>query len=176
MIGDSITVGAQQPLEAMFTRLGFSPVTVNAQKSRRIDVGRGKYEPRAGTSVAEYVVGSTALPELWVIALGTNDAGLYRQADEFGMVIAHMLAIIPPTAPLAWIDIYRRDYLAGSQLLNVVLRDMLAKRGNAVVGDWYEQCTKADARILSGDGVHPNKRGFGVFTDTVRTAALSLVS
>ncbi len=175
MIGDSITVGAQPVLEKVFKRMGFLSVAINAEKSRRIDVGSGKYEPKSGTQVATYVTGLRPQPEVWAIALGTNDAGQYKDAAEYRAVIAKMLAIVPSTVPLAWIDNYRGDHLPGSVLFNQELRESLRTRGHAVVGDWYQQCVKPDARVLGSDGIHPNKKGVLVFADTVRLAVQALM-
>ncbi len=174
MIGDSITVGAQQALKPVFTDLGFQSVSINAQKSRRIDVGRGKYEPIAGTTVARFVVGARHAPGMWIVALGTNDAGQYRKGEYRG-VLEKMLSIVPTNAPLVWIDIYRSDYLPACQIFNAELRDALATRPNSAVGEWYQTCNKPDARVLGLDGVHPNKRGVFAFIDTVRAAAASLL-
>lgn len=175
MIGDSITVGAQPVLQLVFTQMGFSSVSINAEKSRRIEVTEGKVGPRAGLDVAKYVLGSGSRPQVWVIALGTNDAGLYKDAAEYRGLIDKMLAIVPRTVPLAWIDNYRSDHLSGSVLFNQELRATLGERGHSVVGDWYRECLKPDAAILGLDGVHPNKRGQLVFAATVRTAVQSLV-
>jgi lysophospholipase L1-like esterase len=175
MIGDSLTVGATPVLKEVFAQLGFSAIAINAEKSRRIEASEGKVGPRAGIDVAKYVVGSRPRPQVWVIALGTNDAGQYKDAAEYRGVIDKLLAIIPADVPLAWIDNYRGDHLPGSVLFNQELRAALDKRGHAVVGDWYRECLKPDAAILGLDEVHPNKRGVLVFAATVRTAVQTLV-
>lgn len=176
MLGDSITVGAKPILELVLTQMGFSAITIDAEKNRRIESSGGTYGPKAGTAVATFVVGVGPPPELWVIALGTNDAGQYKDAGEYRAVVDSMLAIIPRAAPLAWIDTYREDHLAGSELFNRVLREALATRGHAVVGDWYQRCAQPDARILGLDGVHPNKRGVLVFAETVYLAVRSVMA
>ncbi len=174
MIGDSISAGAQREVTALMRQSGFSSVTVNAQNSRRIDVGNRKRGPIAGTDVASYVVASHPSPLLWVIALGTNDAGIYRDRAAYADLIERMLSIVPATAPLAWINTYRLDQLRSCGMLNAALNDTLAKRPNSTVGDWFEQCAMPESRLLNSDGVHPNTRGVRAFADTVASAVAVL--
>jgi hypothetical protein len=174
MIGDSITAGAQRTVTALMSRSGFSSVIVNGQNSRRIDVGNRKRGLVAGTEVASYVAASHPSPLVWVIALGTNDAGIYRDGAAYADLIEHMLSVVPSTAPLAWINTYRRDQLRSCEILNVALNDVLAKRRNSAVGNWFEQCALPESRLLSSDGVHPNPRGVLAFADTVASAVAVL--
>lgn len=175
MIGDSITVASRAVLEPLLANIGFTSVAINAQVSRRIEIG-GRNEPTPGVVVAEFVVASGRIPDVWIIALGTNDAGLYGSDAEYGDVIAKMLAKVPPKAPLVWVDTYRRDQLKGAEQFNGVLRDAMGARGRAVVGEWYQPVTKSKGKILRSDGVHPNAAGVLIFSNVVRTAVVTVLS
>jgi lysophospholipase L1-like esterase len=102
-------------------------------------------------------------PDLWVIALGSNDVANY-DADEYPAAIGEMLAAIPPDAPLVWVDCYLEDYEDESAAFDSALREVLAERGNAAVVDW--------ASVAAGDGVlsdnvHPSGFGRGEFARRV---------
>lgn len=176
MIGDSITVASRKTLEPILTAIGFSSVAINAQVNRRIEVGSGKNGPTPGIVVADFVRASGKRPDVWVVALGTNDAGLYSTDAEYRDLIDTMLARIPPQAPLVWIDTYRRDQLTGAEQFNGVLRKAISTRGHAVMGEWYQQVTKSKGKILRVDGVHPNAAGVLVFSDLVRNAIVTVLS
>jgi hypothetical protein len=167
MVGDSITALSQATLEAVLSNIGFQSVTVNAEPSRRIEVGSKK--PMPGLDVVKFIAASSP-PEMWIIALGTNDAGLYANNDDYTDLIDDMLGAIPTKVPLVWISVYRHDQLEGCDQFNLLVRAALKKRGHATMGDWNQQCAKSEESILTHDGVHPNANGILVFADTVRAA------
>jgi len=169
MVGDSITARSQPALEAVLHDIGFQHIDINAEPSRRIEIGGKK--PMPGLDVVKYIAAKSP-PEMWIIALGTNDAGLYDNDSGYQKLVDDMLAAIPSKAPLVWINTYRNDHIDGCVQFNDVLDKTLADRGNATVGEWYQQCLKPDQKILSKDGVHPNDDGVLVFADTVRRAVL----
>ena len=174
MVGDSITALSKDTIEAVLTQVGFTIVTVNAEPSRRIEVGTKK--PMPGLDVVKFIAASTPVPQMWVIALGTNDAGLYAGDVDYQGLVDDMLAAIPPKAPLVWVSTYRADQIPGCETFNLVMRAALRKRGHSTVGEWYQAVTKSNESILTHDGVHPNADGILVFADTVRAAIATQLS
>lgn len=166
MVGDSITAGSQPVLEAMLTSMGFTDVTISAEPGRRIDV-RGSLLHSGIGAVSD--IAERDAPDLWVIALGTNDAGLYAEISDYEGLVRALLEDIPDDAPVVWIDVYRDDHIEGSEEFNEALRSVLDERGNATVGRWYARCNNSNGDILS-DGVHPDKQGVDEFADCVRVA------
>ena len=173
MVGDSITALSKETLQAVFAQMGFATVTVNAEPSRRIEAGGKK--PMPGLDVVRFIQAS-APPATWVIALGTNDAGLYVTDADYQKLIDEVLEVIPKKVPLVWVSTYRDDQLKGCEQFNLLMRRSLKDRGHAAVGEWYQQVTKSKGGILTHDGVHPNADGILVFADTVRAAVASEVS
>ncbi len=167
MVGDSISALSQEALDAVITDMGFETVTINAESSRRIEIGRKN--PTNGLDIVSFINGADP-PEMWVIALGTNDAGLYATDEEYQGLIDEMLDVIDDDTPLVWVNTYRDDHLDGCVQFNNLLKATLAERGNATVADWYQQCVARASDILTDDGVHPNKNGILVFADLVRSA------
>lgn len=172
MIGDSITVGATPQLEAMFTYLAFTSIKIDAQVSRRIEVGNGRNEPLNGIAVANKLIQERTPDELWVVALGTNDIGKGMNDDSYRTLIDKMLAVVPSQRLLVWVNCIRWDRPADG--FNSVLAERLGARGNSVVADWFTQVQQRPNELLA-DGIHPNKEGSTVFAYTVANAIAALV-
>ena len=174
MVGDSITFMSSEPLRRGLTDLGLEVLAIDAQVGRRMTVGtRGQLY--SGTDVITYIAAGDP-PDVWVVALGTNDVGQYPDAAAYEEQIRAVLEVIPDGAPLAWVDTWHEDRLAACQILNGVLRTVLADRPATVVVDWYEHGD--DAGVVTTDGVHPTPTGTEVFglvvTDGVRALLDSL--
>lgn len=167
MVGDSITDGAKDGLRFAFTAKGFTDVIVDAQWGRRIKVGNGVDEPLNGLQAVQNLQASGANPDVWVVALGTNDLGQYSEAADYGAVIDEMLALIPADKPLVWVNTFRANQLDDTVLYNLTLQARLAARGNSIVTDWYAIASAPDQQVLTSDGVHPTRDGYGVFALTV---------
>jgi lysophospholipase L1-like esterase len=161
MIGDSITVGATSGLEAAAKDLGVK-LTIYAEVGRRITVGR---DPIAGVEVLQDVLDDGA-PDLFVIALGTNDVGKYASQDEYETQINELLDLIPDTTPVAWINTYLRDDPDDSAQFNAALIAALESRGNATIAKWSNIAAQDGALE---DGIHPSDDGRVQFTNLVGT-------
>lgn len=164
MIGDSITDGSSVALDAALRAAGFRDVTIDAQVSRRIEIGGGPGEPRSGTQAMESLLASGVDPDVWVIALGTNDVGKYAE-DDYAAVVHALLDMVPAGDPLVWVDVHVTARPEDTEDFNALLRDLIDERGNAVVASWSDAVTGGD--VLRDDGLHPNQRGTQVFADLV---------
>ena len=162
MVGDSITVGSQRALEAGFAAIGLDDVEIDAVSGRRMLVD-GSID--SGLDAVTEIAGSDP-PDLWVIALGTNDVGNYPP-EEYGAAIIELLSAVPAEAPLVWVDTYLDDLPEESAAFNEVLRMALAGRGRATVVDWS---SIAPEDGVLDDGVHPSGFGVQAFSDRVVAA------
>jgi lysophospholipase L1-like esterase len=159
MIGDSITVASTPGLEAAAGELGVE-LTIYAEVGRRITVGTS---PEAAIDLVDDVL-DAGQPDLFVIALGTNDIGKYATQEEYEAVIEELLAVIPGNAPITWVNAYLRDDPEDSAVFNAALIAALGARGNATIAKWSNIAT--DDGMLS-DGIHPTDEGTVEFTDLV---------
>ncbi|MEM8618148.1 MAG: GDSL-type esterase/lipase family protein [Actinomycetota bacterium] len=171
MIGDSITYGAVPEIESRFTELGFDDVTIDAMPGKRIS--RDIVDNPAGSSVAAFIASGDDGQhddELWIVALGTNDVGQYASAEEIAGAVDEVLDAVPDDVPLVWVDVFFRDRPDEAAQVNAIIRERLARRGNAVVAPWTE-FAGADG-VLVGDGVHTTDSGADTFafvvTDSTR--------
>jgi lysophospholipase L1-like esterase len=153
MVGDSITFMSREPLQEAFGELGLDVVAIDAQVGRRLTVGTRQLYP--GVDVVQ-VMAATQEPDLWVVALGTNDIAKY-DAEGYADQIRTLLADVPDDAPLVWVDTWHRDELDATIEYNAVLREVLDDRDDTVVVDWFSHGD--DPGVITGDGVHPTPNG-----------------
>src|SRR5262245_36326557 len=163
MVGDSITVGSEEPLNEGFVALGLDVRAIDAASGRRITVDGG--EANSGLSAVGDLTGDT--PDLWVIALGTNDVSQYDGEQAYRDQIASLLVSLPDDAPVVWVDTYLAEDPERSAEFNQALRDTLAFRGTATVADW---ATVAAGDGVLRDGIHPSEEGAQMFADVVMGA------
>jgi lysophospholipase L1-like esterase len=163
MVGDSITVGSETALRDGFADLGVDLRKIDGASGRRITV--------ASDYANSGVDAATALapddPDVWVIALGTNDVPQYDGEEAYRNEIAALLTVLPPDAPVVWVDTYLADAASRSGDFNQALRDTLAFRGTASVADW---ATVAAGDGVLRDGIHPSDEGTQLFADVVMSA------
>ena len=169
MIGDSITVGATPYLEEQLDGLGFDEVVINAMVGKRMDVSSGSNA--AGSDIAAFIAGALDDADdagdetLWIVALGTNDAGQYASDDEIQAAVDTVLEPVPVDAPVVWINTYIEGRSDETERVNAVIESTLERRGNATIGRW-DDVAPVDG-VLSRDGVHPNVDGSKVFAELV---------
>ncbi|MFN8021429.1 MAG: GDSL-type esterase/lipase family protein [Acidimicrobiales bacterium] len=164
MVGDSITQGSTKELEYVLTADGFTDITIDGVTSRRIVEGGGS-EPESGVQAVTRLLADGADPDVWVIALGTNDIAKYGSSDEYGAVVQQLLDLLPDDVPLVWVDAYRDDYPDDSVEFDDALRARLGDRDGTVVASWYDVAS-ADPSILR-DRVHPKPDGRAKFASVV---------
>jgi lysophospholipase L1-like esterase len=163
MVGDSITVASEAPLQNGFRDLGLDVQAIDAASGRRITADGG-----AGTSGVDAVVAlAPSRPDLWVIALGSNDVFQYDGEEAYRNEIAALLNALPPLAPVVWVDTYLTEDPERSDEFNRALRDTLAFRGTASMAEW---ANVAGSDGILSDGIHPSEEGARQFADVVMSA------
>ena len=126
MVGDSITFGSMETLEREFATLDLDDVEIDAEGGRRMVVDSLM---TSGLDAVSELAGDDP-PDLWVIALGTNDVANYSP-EEYRPAIDELLAAVPSDVPVVWVDTYLEEYRDLSALFNVELREALAERADS---------------------------------------------
>ena len=170
MVGDSITKASSAALKSVLEQQGFSEIDIDAEVSRRIAVGDGKREPLSGVKTMFTMLSNGITPDVWAVAMGTNDVGKYPDADAYAALIDQMLDMPDADVPMLWVDVYNPLQLAGTKMFNAVLRDRAAARGNVTVVHWFDLASDPKEKILRDDHIHPNDKGTLVFADLVAGA------
>jgi len=161
MVGDSITNGSKVELLEQLATLGVEIKAIDAEDGRRI---------AAGDSITPGIDAVRALaagdaPDLWVIALGTNDVEMGPEVYTPG--IAELVAAIPADAPIVWVDVYLADSPDASAAFNETLRTALETRGQSSMVEW---AALADEDGVLRDGIHPSGYGIEQFAEMVTAA------
>jgi lysophospholipase L1-like esterase len=168
VVGDSLTESAQQEITTYLKALGIDVVTIDGAKNRRMTDG---HRPAPGIDSVERIK-KVADPELWVIALGTNDVGAQVSPEQYGNDVTNLLDAIPADAPVVWVDVWIRDRQQQVETANSVLRDTLASRDNSIVADWFAHGD--DPGMTAGDGIHLTPGGRAMFAATIAAATVDL--
>jgi ABC-type glycerol-3-phosphate transport system substrate-binding protein len=167
MVGDSITKASTKSLTEVLQKQGFVEIDIEAEVSRRIAVGDGKAEPLSGVKTLSTMMSAGVAPDIWAIAMGTNDVGKYKTADDYGALIDQMMSMPDAKVPIVWVDVYNPLQLAGTKMFNEVLRQRAAVRGNTTVLSWFALASDPKEKILRDDHIHPNAQGTVAFADLV---------
>jgi lysophospholipase L1-like esterase len=168
VVGDSLTESAEAEIAAYLEGLGIDVVAIDGAENRRIARGDG---PDPGIDIVGRIA-EVAQPELWVIALGTNDVGAEVSPERFGDDVADLLAAIPADAPVVWVDIWIRDRQSQVETANAVLRETLGQRADSMIADWFVHGDEPG--IITADGVHLTEDGRYVFAATIAAATVAL--
>ncbi|CAN5729835.1 hypothetical protein BH24ACT6_BH24ACT6_20660 [soil metagenome] len=164
MIGDSLTEGAMVALASAFAAGNIGVQRIDGVASRRIAVDQDGGAVSGVTALTAAVDDGLA-PDVWVIALGTNDVTKYA-ATEFAALIAQLLEALPTDgAGVVWVNTYLRDAAGQASAFNGALTAIVGERPFAVVADWAGEAPTDG--LLIGDGIH--------FTDAGNAAFASLV-
>ena len=167
MVGDSITNGSRAEIEYVLGAQGVQDVSIDAEDGRRIELGDGTGSPLSGQRALYSMLASGMSPDVWVIALGTNDAGQYADQADYSRLVQLLVDMVPDGVPLVWVDVYRGDQPEGSQQFDDALRATLAGRADTVVVPWSTIAADPTRGVLRSDDVHPNQDGRAVFATVV---------
>lgn len=168
VVGDSLTVAATEEITRALSRIGVRAVVIDARESRRMV--SGSRDLPSGVSAIDDVLDEHD-PDLWVVALGTNDVGAGAGTERFVDDVRATVASIPATAPLVWVDVWIRDRLEEVVEANTLLRRELSRRPAATgVVDWFSTATTDG--VITGDGIHLTGDGEERFASAIADAVL----
>jgi lysophospholipase L1-like esterase len=153
VVGDSLTAAAAEPIQLALDLIGMDVVAFDAVESRRM-VG-GDRPP--GIDAIDEILEAADAPDLWVVALGTNDVGAQVGQDRARDDIGTILRRIPAGSQVVWIDVFIRDRAQGSVEFNALLRQMIPATDGSTVVDWYSN--GRDEGVISADGIHLTELG-----------------
>lgn len=155
VVGDSVILGAQQPITSSFAARGWA-VTFDAAVSRSTSAGLAAIESHRGE-----------LTDSLVVNLGANDAGNTASFRQKVGAIMNATASVPH---VYWLTIREvRGYYAPA---NQVLRDMAAGRPNVTVIDWHA-ATLGATDLTAADGLHLNSAGANRMAQVVTDAVVA---
>lgn len=169
VVGDSLTVAATGQIDVALNAIGMEVVTIDGIEGRRMT--GGAVVP--GVDAIEAIIADGGDPDVWVIALGTNDIGAKVVGDAAAVAANEVLALLPPDAPVVWVNAWIRDQAGDAALFNNVISDVLIARGNHTIVDWYDNAK--DDGIISADGIHLTDLGEARFASQMAAGIITLV-
>jgi lysophospholipase L1-like esterase len=168
VVGDSLTLSAQDEIALYLDALGIDVIAIDGAENRRMTNGS---DPDPGVEIVERIA-SVSEPELWVIALGTNDVGSSVRPEAYADSVEAILEAIPDDAAVVWVDAWIRDRRPDVETANEVLRASLANRRQSAVADWFVHGD--DRGLVTDDGVHLTGDGQYMFAATIASAIVDL--
>lgn len=165
VVGDSLTLSAHDQITTELTDLGLDVLVVDGVESRRMTAGSSALP--SGLDAIHSIREEFAVePDLWVIALGTNDVGAQVDEQRFRDDLRRTTTAVGPGAAVVWVDIWIRDRRDAVITANGMIRDEIAELSSpsGVVG-WFAYGT--DNGVITGDGVHLTGRGRSAFAAAI---------
>jgi len=155
VIGDSIALSAEPYVTGALEGLGIEVVAYDAAENRRMVNGSGAVS--SGRDAIRDVVAGGAEPELWLVALGTNDVGAFTGREAWQVAIDELMAEIPEGADVMWVDAWLSPLDEQAVEFNDALRDELRWRDDVWVLDWHARA--GNEGLIVADGVHLTENG-----------------
>jgi hypothetical protein len=143
VVGDSLAEGTEAPLAAL---LPDWQIETSAYTGRHTDDGVNE------------ILGTSKLPPVLVVSLGTNDDP--SAVSSFQASIGAVLDAASPGRCVIWANVVRPPYNGVSYAgYNRVLARLAAVQPNLIVLDWAG-IVRSDPGMLASDGVHASPSGY----------------
>lgn len=155
VIGDSIALSAEPYVTGALEGLGIDVVGYDAVESRRMVNGSGAVS--SGRNAIRDIVAFGEDPDLWLVALGTNDVGAFTGREAWQVAIDELMAEIPDDADVVWVDTWAWPLDEYAVDFNDALRDELRPRDDVWVLDWHTRA--GEEGLVVADGVHLTENG-----------------
>lgn len=173
VIGDSLTIGTMRYQATAFTAAGWASSTVDAHGSRGVRT-KLKADPHTGLTAVDAIRAKTGEPDVWVIALGTNDAGLYSNAKQPD-IIRQMADRIGAGHKTLWVNVYRADLGRRQDVWNTTLAQVAGERPNDMfVFDWAT-LAEQNPKWMAADKVHCTAKGYENRSNAIAVASRQIV-
>jgi lysophospholipase L1-like esterase len=173
VIGDSLTIGTLPFQADAFTTTGWGHSAVDAYGSRGIRT-KIKKDLHTGLTAVDAIKATSGDSDLWVIALGTNDAGIYAKAKH-PTLIRMMMDQIGGGHKVMWVNIYLPETPVRQDHWNSALATVAEERSDdMIVFDWAAMA--ADNRQwLANDQIHCSRKGYRERATAIAEATRSFV-
>jgi hypothetical protein len=156
VVGDSLAEGTEAPLARL---LPDWQIETSAYTGRHADDG-----------VSE-ILGTSKLPPVLVVSLGTNDDP--SATSTFAGQVQAVLQAAGPSRCVIWANIVRPPYNGVSYAgFNRVLAGLAASNPNLTIVDWVG-VVRSDPGVLAPDGVHATPSGYEARAQAIASAMTS---
>ncbi len=158
MVGDSLTSGSLLYQADDFAAVGWPDAWIDAHASRGIRT-HVSADPHTGLTAVDALRARHGDTRMWVVALGTNDAGIFA-APRYDELIGAMLDRIGSGHVVTWVNIYLPHATARQTAWNSALDAVAAARPDELrIFDWARLAAQHPA-WLARDNIHCNPTGY----------------
>ena len=169
MVGDSLTVGSLPYQAGALIDSGWTDIAINAHGSRGIKT-KVSDDPHTGLTAVDALRAAHGDADLWVVALGTNDAGQYP-SSQYPDLIASMLNRIGADHLTMWVNTYLPSRARLQAAWNSALNDIAEQRPDEfVVYDWAAYAA-GHSGWLGPDSIHYTSGGYKARSSAVAAAS-----
>lgn len=173
LIGDSLTIGTLPYQAGAFSDVGWAGSAIDGYGSRGVRT-KVKSDLHTGLTAVDGIRTTTGDCDVWVVALGTNDAGIFAKAKHPGL-IRQMMDRIGGGHYVMWVNIYLPATPPRQQLWNTALEMVAEERPNEMlVFDWASLAAQNE-RWLADDQVHCSGKGYMHRSTAIAAATRTLV-
>lgn len=157
VVGDSLTDAADEAIRTELGELGLDIVGFDAVPGRRMTWGRETLSSGADAIDRILTASGGDAPDLWVVALGTNDVGAQSDVATMTAEMRGLLDRIGGDTPVVWVDVYIRDRADAAWELDLAMQQIAGERSNVTLAEWFPEATEDG--VLLDDGVHLTDAG-----------------
>jgi len=173
VVGDSLTEGTLPYQADTLSYLDWSSTAIDAFRSRGIRT-KMKGDPHTGLTAVDAIRETSGDSDLWVVALGTNDAGFYP-LDKQPEVIREMLDQIGDGHYVLWVNVYLPGTPKRQKAWNASLATVAAERPSQMfILDWAT-LAEENPKWMTGDKIHCSTVGYKNRASVIAQATKTLV-
>lgn len=173
MIGDSLTIGTLPYQADAFSDVGWGHTAIDAYGSRGVKT-KLKSDLHTGLTAIDAVRAKAGDSELWVVALGTNDAGIFGKPKHADLINS-MIDRIGTAHYVMWVNIYLPENQPRQEYWNTSLESVAADRPDEMfVFDWATVAA-GDPTWMADDLVHYTGTGYSQRAVAIAEATRTLI-
>jgi lysophospholipase L1-like esterase len=173
VVGDSLTIGTLPYQADALADVGWEQATIDAFQSRGIRT-KVKRDHNTGLTSVDAIRTKPGDSDLWIVALGTNDAGIYNKAKH-AEIIKMMMDRIGPGHYVMWINVYLPATVPRQEHWNSTLATVAQDYpGEMFVFDWAALAAD-NPNWLANDQIHCSGKGYQHRSTAIAMATRSLI-
>lgn len=168
VVGDSLTTGTVAYQANAFADVGFERTTIDAFQSRGVRT-KLKKDPHTGLTAVDGIRETAGDSQLWVVQLGTNDAGIHRK-EQYPELIGQMMDRIGGGHYVMWVNIYLPGKPTRQANWNAALAAAAAERPDEMFILNWAALADQNPRWTSSDHIHCTAVGYRNRATAISTA------
>lgn len=158
LIGDSLTIGTLPYQADAFSDAGWSRSAIDAYGSRGVRTKLRK-DSHTGVTAVDGIRATSGDCDMWVVALGTNDAGIFAKSKHADL-IRQMMTRIGRGHYVLWVNVFLPETPLRQQFWNSALETVADERRDEMfVFDWASLAAQNELWVAE-DQVHYTGKGY----------------